>query len=215
MSVEKSRIFLLHTESGAETEGELWDKITDQQLHDWESQWVPALAFGVQRLQKARTHNSKWPPSSTWDWREKIAAVRDATFSHSSFCVMCDGQTQGLIILDSSGRPERRCRIENQRSKDLLYVELVEVAPWNRKEFHQTPRYRGVGGLLIAAAIQKSQEEGFKGRLGLHSLPLANSFYANKCGMHDLGGDSDNDGLRYFEMTPGQASAFLAKGNKS
>jgi hypothetical protein len=52
----------------------------------------------------------------------------------------------------------------------------------------------------------------FKGRIGLHSLPQANAFYANTCGMTDLGFDQDYEGLRYFEMTPGQAEAFIAKG---
>ena len=49
-------------------------------------------------------------------------------------------------------------------------------------------------------------------RIGLHSLPQANGFYANTCGMTDLGADLDHRGLRYFEMTPEQAQAFIAKG---
>ena len=64
------------------------------------------------------------------------------------------------------------------------------------------------------AAIALSQELEFKGRIGLHSLPQANSFYANTCGMSDLGMDPDHLGLRYFEMTSEQAEAFIAKGNQ-
>ena len=56
----------------------------------------------------------------------------------------------------------------------------------------------------------------FHGRIGLHSLPQANDFYANTCGMTDLGADRDyNGGLRYFEMTPEQAQAFIAKGERT
>jgi hypothetical protein len=40
-------------------------------------------------------------------------------------------------------------------------------------------------------------------------LPQADSFYAIKCGMTDLGKDANKQGLRYFEMTPVQAAAFL------
>lgn len=48
---------------------------------------------------------------------------------------------------------------------------------------------------------------------GLHSLPQANGFYANTCGMTDLGPGYDN--LRYFEMTPEQAQVFIAKGERT
>ena len=63
--------------------------------------------------------------------------------------------------------------------------------------------------VLIATAVQLSLEEGFRGRIGLHSLPQAETFYATNCGMTDLGKDTKKEGLRYFEMTPAQAAAFL------
>jgi hypothetical protein len=72
-----------------------------------------------------------------------------------------------------------------------------------------TPRYGLVGRVLIATAVQLSLAEGFRGRIGLHALPQADSFYAMKCGMTDLGKDANKQGLRYFEMTPVQAAAFL------
>jgi hypothetical protein len=53
-----------------------------------------------------------------------------------------------------------------------------------------------------------SEEEGFKGRIGLHSLPQADEFYRLR-GMTDLGTDQTNQNLRYFEMTAEQARAFL------
>jgi hypothetical protein len=68
---------------------------------------------------------------------------------------------------------------------------------------------------MIRAAIALSEELEFKGRIGLHSLPQANSFYANTCGMSDLGMDADYQNLRYFEMTPEQAEAFIAKGTQA
>ena len=57
-----------------------------------------------------------------------------------------------------------------------------------------------------------SENMEFSGRIGLHSLPQANSFYANTCGMTDLGADPAYEGLCYFEMTSEQAHAFTAKG---
>ena len=54
---------------------------------------------------------------------------------------------------------------------------------------------------------------GYKGRVGLHSLPQSNGWYANVCGMADLGADAGYQNLRYFEMVPDMADAFIAKGN--
>lgn len=61
----------------------------------------------------------------------------------------------------------------------------------------------------MVAAIAFSEQEGFKGRIGLHSLPQAENFYRDRCGMIDLGPDATYQNLRYFEMTPDQAKAFL------
>ncbi|WP_314964497.1 GNAT family N-acetyltransferase, partial [Bradyrhizobium cosmicum] len=65
-----------------------------------------------------------------------------------------------------------------------------------------------VGSALITAAIALSEDEGFKGRLGLHSLPQADDYY-RKIGMTDLGQDVAYQNLRYFEMTSEQARAFF------
>jgi hypothetical protein len=123
---------------------------------------------------------------------------------------VCNGVTQGMMIVDTT---MHRCRIEIQKGKDLVYVEYVENAPWNRPELADLPRYRGIGSILIRAAIALSIEEEFKGRIGLHALPQSNGFYANTCGMTDLGIDADYHDLRYFEMSPEQAEAFIARGN--
>ncbi|MDE2362149.1 MAG: hypothetical protein KGM42_05675 [Hyphomicrobiales bacterium] len=61
---------------------------------------------------------------------------------------------------------------------------------------------------LLTGAVARSREAGFKGRLGLHSLPQADSFY-RRIGMIDLGLDSAYQNLRYFEMTIEQARAFF------
>ena len=58
------------------------------------------------------------------------------------------------------------------------------------------------------AASALSVAEGFKGRIGLHSLPRADDFY-RRSGLCDLGRDPAVHDLRYFEMTEAQAQAFL------
>ena len=114
-----------------------------------------------------------------------------------------------MMIVDAV---KHRGRLEGQKGQHLVYVEFVENAPWNRPELFDPPRYRGVGSILIRAAVTLSEELGFHRRIGLHSLPQANGFYANTCGMTDLGTDPDHEDLRYFEMSSENALAFIAKG---
>lgn len=71
------------------------------------------------------------------------------------------------------------------------------------------PRYGLIGSIFVATAVQLSLSEGFKGRIGLHSLPQAEKFYGERCRMTDLGRDAKKENLRYYEMTAEQASDFL------
>jgi hypothetical protein len=212
MTVGISPVFLFSPQSGQSEAAELWDAITEKQLADWEGEWVPELFKAVQRLKRAGVERKHWPQSRHWDWRRKTEALQ-GMLANPGFSVVCAGVTQGMMLVDTT---MKRCRLESQKGKNLVYVSFVETAPWNRKELlFDPPRYRGVGAILIRAAIELSKEAEFKGRMGLHSLPQANSFYANVCGMTDLGADQDYQGLRYFEMSPEQAEAFIKKGGKT
>jgi hypothetical protein len=103
----------------------------------------------------------------------------------------------------------KNCQIESQKGKPLAYVHFLAAAPWNLATVAPDPRFSLVGSILVATAIHLSIEEEFQGRIGLHSLPQADEWYRNSCGMTDLGRDHAVQDLRYFEMTPEQASEFL------
>ena len=94
--------------------------------------------------------------------------------------------------------------------KPLVYVDYLEVAPWNQSFAGTSKKYRGAGPILLTAAVELSFDEGFKGRVGLHSLPQAESFY-EKEGMIDLGPDAQVQNLRYYEMTSDVAQTLLAQ----
>ncbi|WP_216359951.1 hypothetical protein [Pseudomonas ogarae] len=127
------------------------------------------------------------------------------------FAIVCNGITQGMMLVDMT---RHRSKVPPKNGKDIVYIDYLECAPWNRPEINQaSPYFRGVGSTLIAAAIMQSFEEDFRGRIGLHSIQQAETWYRTKCGMTDLGSDPHNDGLRYFEMTTEQAHAFIQKGN--
>jgi hypothetical protein len=210
MTITVSPVYLFNAVTKEADSAELWDGITEKQLGDWEGEWLPELFKSVQKLHRAGVERRHWPQSRHWNWRKKTEALQ-GMLAQPGFSIVCNGMTQGMMILDTV---MKRCRIEQQKGKEIVYVDFVENAPWNRPDLHDPALYRGVGSVMINAAIAQSKELEFKGRIGLHSLPQANSFYANTCGMSDLGMDANYQNLRYFEMTSEQAEAFIAKGTQ-
>lgn len=209
MTVDISKVVLLDVQSGKYVEADLLDAIQERQISDWEDLWAPALQEGLERLVSANAPKSSWPQNRHWNWREKSEAMNGLLCSQG-FSLVCDGVTQGLIAVNMVSH---HCRLPEQQGKDLVYIDLLENAPWNRSELLFRPiKFKGVGTMLMAAAIELSREQGFKGRLGLHALPQSERWYRETCGMTDMGIDQHAQGLRYFEMTAQQASAFILKG---
>ena len=191
-------------------DAELWDAIAEKNLADWEAEWIPELFKLLQALNRKGVERRFWPQSRHWDWRDKMKAI-EGRLANQSFSIVCQDMTQAMMTTDVT----KRAQIASQKNDHLVYVDFLEAAPWNRSEMTQMPpRFSGAGSILILAAIEQSKMEGFRGRIGLHSLPQANDFYANKVGMTDLGQDAAYQNLRYFEMTPEQAEAFIEKGRK-
>lgn len=204
MNASISRAFLLDAATGQQVEAEVWDAIAEQHLTDWEVHWQPAMRGLLQRLRDTGVHRSLWPQSAHWNWRTKMDPFK-GLLADPSVSIVCQSVTQGLMIVKTLG--QSRCPTQN--SKSVVYVNFLEVAPWNQgTALPEEPRYRGVGSLLLRAAIELSRTEGSQGRIALHSLPQADKWYRDYCRMTDLGLDTAYQGLRYFEMTPEQADAF-------
>ena len=197
----KSLVRLRDVATGESREAELWDAILERHLVDFESAWAASMEALLVQLPKLHREES-----SHWNWRAKVGAIR-GLLGNQSFAIECDGETQGLMIVSLL----KTCRSLHVKGKPLVYVDYLEAAPWNRQSLTQ-PRFRGVGTVMLAAAIQLSRDEGFGGRIGLHSLPQSEAWYA-KCGMADLGHDRSYQNLKYFEMHEIQSSAFLSGGS--
>ena len=202
--VDVSTIYLRDVASGDSVEAELRDAIEQAQLDDWQNKWQPMLFSVLAELARTGVPPAQWPQSWHWNWAQKTARVH-GLLAFKGFSVTAQGETQGLAQVDLT----KSAREANSLGKPLVYLDYLEVAPWNRPELGFTPRLRGVGTALVTAAVALSEEEGFKGRIGLHSLPQADNFYRRRCGMTDLGPDTAYQNLRYFEMTIAQARAFL------
>ena len=117
-----------------------------------------------------------------------------------SFAIEFGDLTQGLMIVTSG----KRSRFEVGEKRELVYVDYVEVAPWNRAGWKPQRLFAFIGSVFLGIASDLSLDRGFEGRIGLHSLPQANGFY-RRMGLLDLGPDPDYEDLHYFEMTSGTA----------
>lgn len=139
---------------------------------------------------------------AAWDWPGYIARAKRI---HGFLCVaaMSRGRLQGLLSLSV-----RASRLEP--GSELVYVEYIAAAPWNRREIVDPPELQGLGSLLMRVAVGLSLDLGHDGRLGLHSKPRVETFYRDKLGLRDLGPDLVDDGeWVYFEATPEMARRLL------
>jgi hypothetical protein len=203
---------LLHVATGERRSAELHLPARDRDREDFLSLWQPAFEERRTALQpKSQDEVAAYDlQDAHWEWDRKIGQRRSYL---RTFAVSCDGQTQGLmrISLDPSD-PRTRARCPEHHGHGLVYVDLIATAPWNRPRLFGAARYKGVGQVLLAAAVSLSVEEECCGRIGLHALPQSESWYRDRCGMTDLGTDPayyPNYPLRYFEMTEAQARAFV------
>lgn len=203
MTAEVSTIYLLDVASGNAIEAELHDAIEGAHLIDWQTKWRPALLATLHELNRRGVPPNQWPQSWHWDWQEKTARVQ-GLLAYRGFTVVAQGETQGLAQVGLT----KSAKEGSQIGKPIVYLDYLEVAPWNRPDLGQRPRLQGIGTALLSAAVQLSIDEGFKGRTGLHSLPQAESFY-RRWGFTDLGPDPAYQDLTYFELTAEQARTFL------
>ena len=190
-------IYLKESGSNGLVEASLFDDVTDDHLAMWAATWCPAMA---KHCAGRPLRNS--PEDGHWNWQRKAAEWRPLLGYHA-FAIVCGGELQGLMLASDL----KFARLQGQTGKPLVYIVYLATAPWNRPELKTPPRYRGVGTVFMAAAIQLSMDMDYRGRIGLHSLPAAEPFYL-RCGMTPIGRDLTCQKLMYFEMTEKQARLF-------
>jgi hypothetical protein len=160
--------------------------------------WAPARAQLVQAMASAGLDLE----SGHWDWRNKVGSVGSNRLR--LFAVEYEGEVQGLMALATQPRPSIL-----PPEGSVVYVDYLESAPWNLRQPIQSPRFLGVGTILIGEAVRLSVEQGFGGRVGLHALPQAERFYSERCRMIRHGPDRTYYDLVYFEYPEGVAPQWL------
>jgi hypothetical protein len=129
-----------------------------------------------------------------WDWNRKQRMYLQGMLKnlYEGYAIEYEQVTQGMMILQTGGY-----RSQVELSRRLVYVHSVATAPWNRAKGLESTGLKTVGSTLMDFARFRSEELGFGGLVGLHSLPSAEGFY-RKMGLQD-GGIDLSQGLRYFE----------------
>jgi hypothetical protein len=198
-----SAVDLLNRITGRFVEAQLYNGLDEKNLKDFESLWLPLLAKRAQRSTQQELAEAQ-AQDARWDWRRKELAWGHA-LSYQAFAVEADTATQGLMYVSK----HRHSRLAGQLGAPVIYVEAIATAPWNRPGFSPQPKYKGVGQVLMQAAISLSIDEEFKGRVALHALPQSETWYRTALGMSDLGPDPDDHNMRYFELTAAQAMKLV------
>lgn len=202
------RFHLLNRDTGARDSAELFKNVAEADIADVERLWRPVLE---QRSAVFATWDAAADGNvqdAHWDWSRKARAVA-GSFSHELFAVVAAGQTQGLMVVGTN----QFARLDGQHGREMVYVEFIATAPWNRHLSDPPPRYKGVGRLLMGVAIDYSFEQGFGGRVGLHSLEESENWYRRSFPFTDLGFDAGKR-MRYFEMSEANASTFISAAAK-
>ena len=84
-----------------------------------------------------------------WDWEFKLGLI-DRNSEYEGYALEADGCTQGLTRVET----QRHGSIQ-ARGQQLVYIQYLTSAPWNRKYIQRPPRFRGVGTNLLRYARQR------------------------------------------------------------
>lgn len=166
--------------------------LTSKHIEDFTVQWRPPL-------EEASQEDKYWD----WHFKQRLSETRD---NHETYAVECDGDTQGLMALET-----QQHRSQFFPGRPLVYVAKLSAAPWNRRPVQSPPRFKTVGRTLLEYSRVRSLELGYAGSVGLHSLPEVEGFYEHLNMMRlepDPGDviDADELPLVYFEYPPSPPS---------
>ena len=159
--------------------------LTQKHVDDFFTRWQAALIQSTQE-------DKYWD----WEFKQRMAQQYD---NQECYAIECNGDTQGLIMLET-----QQHRSVLSPGEPLVYVTALSVAPWNREQLQRPPVFKRVGTLLLRFSRVRSLALGYKGRVGLHSLPGAAGFYERRNMTRfdfpaDAYIDSEEEPLTYFE----------------
>jgi hypothetical protein len=199
-------VTILDRRTGNPVEALLHPDLTRIQLIDVEIEWAPErLRLLKRRLEQGEAPH-ELPQHAHWNWAAKALEYGELP-SYRCLGIEAESKMQGLIMVSLSGA--NLARLPPDIDRPLVYVEFLETAPWNAGDHPTLPSFKGVGRALLKVIVLLSDELGFVGRIGLHSLSQSTAFYSQVCGMSSLGPDPSADDYEYFELTALQAEQMI------
>lgn len=149
-----------------------------------------------------------------WDWRELRQSAAFIPRTASVVCAIGSCIHGAMIFSIRYERP--KCPETLSPLRRILYVDYLEVAPWNRirerQDWIAAGQFQMVGTQLIVYAIKMSVLAGCRGIVGLHSLTSSEPYYRLGLGMwegeleYDV---EDNNKYRYFEFSENRIERLI------
>lgn len=204
----KQPISILDNQTKDEILAELFDDVGLDEFLETQREWRPFVSKAATALARQGSMDLI-PQHLHWDWTSKAGQLD--LLATSFIGLRVNTQLQALMKLQLVG-DFCQARLPEQKGKPLVYIDYLEVAPWNLRPLMtalgREPRYNGIGSRLVQVAVARSSAEEFGGRIGLHSLPLSEAFYVGACRMTAVGRDPSKQNLLWCEFTPQQAREF-------
>ncbi|MCA1596286.1 MAG: GNAT family N-acetyltransferase [Chloroflexi bacterium] len=204
----KSTATLIDLSTGAPVEASLFDEVTADHFTEANTRWRPLVIAAARQLLQTGAAPETIPVHWHWDWTTKAAQLEMLAITF--YGILAEGELQGLMKTQTA---PYEGRLPQQQGKPLVYIDYLEAAPWNVRRLMRAlgkeARFRGVGTELVRAAVQHSFDEGFRGRVGLHSVSTSERFYLEGCGMTAGERDPNKENLLWCEFTSEHAERFL------
>ncbi len=137
-----------------------------------------------------------------WRWRQIVGMRRQNAAWESLAIQSSNGAIEGAI----SYRIDALSQID--RGGGAIYADRLATAPRNRPWLVKSPKYRGVGTVLLMAAVRHSYSLGLGGRVRLSSLPSERTrdFYTRRGFQVTF---DHGDGTLEYELPSATAVAWL------
>jgi hypothetical protein len=186
---------LIELKSGLVTTATVLLDIPPESVLEVEALWGPLRIAAVMRMIRNGASWEDLPEHFHWNWANKFHDYDAAV--HRFIALECQSEIQSILRLDTKSAVSR---MPHDLGKPIVYINFLESAPWNSKQFTKEPRFKLSGFRLIETAARYSQNLGYEGRIRLHSLPQSNGFYQDACGMRQFDPDPEHENLCYFEL---------------
>lgn len=137
-----------------------------------------------------------------WVWRKLLGLHRNDLAWEAVAVQSASGAVEGAMLY----RIDAKSQIS--RGEGAVFIDRLATAPRNRPWLVASPKYQGIGTVLLLAAVRHSYSLGLKGRVWLTSLPSEKTrkFYRNR-GFRVI--FEDEDDMIDYELPSAEARQWL------